>query len=125
MSKRNFSVPMLDIRKEPILEPARDSEGRPNPRADQAVALSQVIADCLLSNLKDDNKLTGTQKIEIHRLAERLVEGGSREYTIQELGLIETRCLEAASILVYGQLSRILNSDPVPTAAEKPGDKAP
>ena len=73
------------------------------PAVEETLLLVDVITDALLMTFKDDNELSGKQKIELIELARRThkARGKTLEITLDEASVIKKRVQKGFTALVY------------------------
>lgn len=102
--QKNFSVPFTDIDGGEVFE--KDNNGN-----NKKVMISTLVVNSLLGTYPDESNISGEDKIKRFCLAERVNEGGLREYTTEELVLIKNLAAKAFSTLATARIWNVCESD--------------
>lgn len=123
----NFDVVLKDAFGEEFteLKPVRGEDGKRiivegKPKTEEVeVFVSKAVADALYAQLESDKELDGKASIALHSLAQRVIEGGERSYTMEELVDIKLRVLKTKPRIIYARVCECVDSaKPEPTKAE-------
>lgn len=102
--QKNFSVPFTDLDGGEVFE--KDKNGD-----DKKVMISTLVVNALLGTYQDEQSVSGEDKLKRFCLAERINEGGLREYTTEELALIKNLSAKAFSTLATARIWNVCESD--------------
>lgn len=123
MAKRNFDVPLVDAFGEQFVEMKfiKDKSGKKikdptNPSGYQQeeanVSISTPIINSLYASLEMDREIDGVASNKLHSLAQRIREGGLREYTMEELVEIKQRVHKSSPRIVYARVCEVVDAEP-------------
>ena len=97
------------ILEKPMVEPITDWQGNEQVVIGQKPLTARLACQRVLFNLlKDEEHLTGDQKMEIGALGLRLARGGDIELTVNEIKELRMRCRKALFPQILVQIDPIL-----------------
>lgn len=92
-----------------------------------APTLGSIVFAAIQLNLPTDQSLSVQQKMALYRLAQKIVSGGTVEFSAEELVLMKDRAGIALPLIIMGAVHDLLDSDspennkthylPIPAAA--------
>lgn len=81
-------------------------------REEVVVKVSTPIVNSLYASLEKDKEMDGKSANALHSLAQRILEGGEREYSMEELVDIKERVLKTQPRIIYARVCECIRDEP-------------
>lgn len=107
--KINFNVNIVDVYGEELKEKITDP--KTGLESEEEIRLKKVIVDLLLQPYEGDDKLSGSERLERSRLAEKVALSSTATYTAKELEIIETLAAKSRPTIVLFNIARAITGE--------------